>query len=104
MTFLRFDSELGAYESQAERLLEGWRAGEAEAIQIVRANFPPFLDDVVKWLPKRLTEEELRRFSPAVEDARVALARWYSFPDWGDRKSTRLNSSHPVLSRMPSSA
>ena len=24
--------------------------------------------------------------------------------DFGDRKSTRLNSSHPVLSRMPSSA
>ena len=24
--------------------------------------------------------------------------------DLGDRKSTRLNSSHPVLSRMPSSA
>ena len=25
-------------------------------------------------------------------------------PDAGDRKSTRLNSSHPRLSRMPSSA
>ena len=24
--------------------------------------------------------------------------------DWGDRKSTRLNSSHPSISRMPSSA
>ena len=24
--------------------------------------------------------------------------------DWGDRKSTRLNSSHSTLSRMPSSA
>ena len=23
---------------------------------------------------------------------------------WGDRKSTRLNSSHPTTSRMPSSA
>ena len=27
-----------------------------------------------------------------------------SFRNWIDRKSTRLNSSHPQLSRMPSSA
>ena len=33
-------------------------------------------------------------------------ARNGGFPDWlvGDRKSTRLNSSHPTTSRMPSSA
>ena len=38
-------------------------------------------------------------------------ARWdglpgkeFPAPGWRDRKSTRLNSSHPVLSRMPSSA
>ena len=28
----------------------------------------------------------------------------FAVPPKGDRKSTRLNSSHPVLSRMPSSA
>ena len=29
---------------------------------------------------------------------------WLIANGWGDRKSTRLNSSHPRLSRMPSSA
>ena len=29
---------------------------------------------------------------------------WRTAPLWGDRKSTRLNSSHERLSRMPSSA
>ena len=28
----------------------------------------------------------------------------YDIRDWSDRKSTRLNSSHVALSRMPSSA
>ena len=32
----------------------------------------------------------------------AALAKW--LPPYGDRKSTRLNSSHLRLSRMPSSA
>src|ERR1043165_1430685 len=42
----------------------------------------------------------------------IALYKKWSAPDnkvaaimgWGDRKSTRLNSSHVALSRMPSSA
>ena len=39
-------------------------------------------------------------------DAILAIAgRWRDEPELGlDRKSTRLNSSHPVSSRMPSSA
>ena len=30
--------------------------------------------------------------------------KWKIENSWGDRKSTRLNSSHPSRSRMPSSA
>ena len=40
--------------------------------------------------------------------ATLAVAVWFPTPGhaaaWGDRKSTRLNSSHVVTSRMPSSA
>ena len=32
------------------------------------------------------------------------LTNWYAQAEHGDRKSTRLNSSHLRLSRMPSSA
>ena len=37
-------------------------------------------------------------------DVFVALGGQHTDGDEQDRKSTRLNSSHPVLSRMPSSA
>ena len=39
----------------------------------------------------------------ALDDVEQALQRMYDIED-GDRKSTRLNSSHVALSRMPSSA
>ena len=35
---------------------------------------------------------------------KARLIREVNYPDWLDRKSTRLNSSHDVISRMPSSA
>ena len=38
-----------------------------------------------------------------IPDLRQALARYYA-RHFGDRKSTRLNSSHAITSRMPSSA
>ena len=37
-------------------------------------------------------------------DRYILLLRWQQLEDHTDRKSTRLNSSHPVSSRMPSSA
>ena len=38
-----------------------------------------------------------------IPDFKDVFAANYAFY-WGDRKSTRLNSSHPTTSRMPSSA
>ena len=47
--------------------------------------------------------------TPAHPEKSVALrlstyAKFKAAPGWTDRKSTRLNSSHRLLSRMPSSA
>ena len=56
-----------------------------------------------------ITEDELKKYLPkylSEENYKTLLAELKSFPyniD-GDRKSTRLNSSHPSSSRMPSSA
>ena len=52
---------------------------------------------VIIPLRKQLIEIERLRFPTGVAVATIISSG-------GDRKSTRLNSSHPVLSRMPSSA
>lgn len=70
------------YESQAESMLESWRAGEAGALQFFHERLPRMLDDRVKWLPKRLTEAELRAAVFDLDDARTAVARGYDFADW----------------------
>ena len=41
---------------------------------------------------------------PSAELIRAVVEMKQRNPNWGDRKSTRLNSSHRSLSRMPSSA
>ena len=52
------------------------------------------------WANKELTKKEYGEVSLKFK---VCNGRWYR--DWEtDRKSTRLNSSHRSLSRMPSSA
>ena len=47
-------------------------------------------------------EELIRRKVSAVVNASMSITGRY--PNLGDRKSTRLNSSHCLVSRMPSSA
>ena len=60
-------------------------------------------EDHLAWTAQRLTElgrSEERRVGK--ECSAVCRSRWS--PAWVDRKSTRLNSSHSAVSRMPSSA
>ena len=56
---------------------------------------------VPQWEPVRKAAEAAVRAVPGVKFAMVALTGERAA---GDRKSTRLNSSHVALSRMPSSA
>jgi hypothetical protein len=79
---LPFGSSVAQYEQQAESLLAGWRAGDADAVRLFREHYPPFLDDRITWLPKTLSETELRSVTLDVSDARVATARGYSIRDW----------------------
>ena len=70
-----------------------------------------------QWYPghmtkaRRMIEEDMRLVDVVIEvlDARIPYASRNPDIDRlsqgkGDRKSTRLNSSHPTTSRMPSSA
>ena len=79
----------GAYDKNAEK---------------VTAAFPAFLPKPATDATNRLTRLDLARWLAAPEHpltARVTVNRFWAMLD---RKSTRLNSSHIPLSRMPSSA
>jgi ankyrin repeat protein len=79
---LAFDSSLREYQAQAAALFDGWKAGDAGAIQIVKTKHPGFLDERIPWLPKKLTESKVRAVTLELADAELALARWYDFRDW----------------------
>ena len=80
--YLPFRAPLTAYEQQAERLLAGHRAAAPEAIDLFHKNHPRFLDDKVKWLPRRLSAAEIAGADLSPGDARLAIARWHDFLDW----------------------
>ncbi len=75
-------SALSEYEAQADALLEAWRAGDPDAARFFREHHPRFLDERVPWLPRRLSDQELRSVALDRSDARLATARGYSFRDW----------------------
>ena len=79
---LPFHADLPQYESQAAALLEAYRAGDPEAIQLIHQRHPRFLDEKTPWLPKDVSDEEIRGAGLDLADARMALARWYDFRDW----------------------
>lgn len=73
---------LATYEQQAEVLLAAHQCGAGRAIQLLNQSLPRFLDDQVKWLPRPLPDDEIRAARLTEEDARLAVARRYSFRDW----------------------
>jgi ankyrin repeat protein len=79
---LPFRAPLDDYERQARDLLEGHRTGDAIAIRVIQENHPRFLDETIKWRPKFLSSEDIQKAPFDLDDARLALARWYTFADW----------------------
>jgi ankyrin repeat protein len=82
MNPLPFRAPLRDYQQQAQALIDGWRTRDRAALEIIRRNHPRFLDEKITWLPKNITDEEATRVPIDLEDARLALARWYTFADW----------------------
>jgi len=79
---LPITASLEQYETQASELLRGHAQADAKALRLVHENHPRFLDPVVRWLPLRMPEAEISEALLDIGDARLALARWYSFRDW----------------------
>jgi ankyrin repeat protein len=79
---LPFRASLGEYQRQADELLAGWNAGDAAATRFFWGAHPRFRDDTAKWLPKNLSEAEIRSAAMDGADAKLAIARWYEFDSW----------------------
>ena len=79
---LPFDAALADYEKQAEELLEGHAAADEGALHFIHEHHPRFLDDEIKWLPKRLGPDDIRQAAFNLDDARLVVARGYDFADW----------------------
>jgi ankyrin repeat protein len=82
ITHASFRSNLDAYQAQADELLRGWNSEDHDAIKLAVHRHPKFLRPDVSWLPRHLTEGDIRQASFEMADARLAIARWYDFADW----------------------
>ena len=82
MKHLQLTATLQEYEAQADLLLRGHAEGDADALQIIHHHHPRFLNPEIRWLPLRMSEEEIRKSPFDGSDARLAVARWYCFLDW----------------------
>lgn len=82
LVHLPFDAPLADYVNQAEALLAGWNTGDVGAISVFRQSHPKFLDPKIPWLQRQMSDEEVRAVPIALDDAQMALARWYDFQDW----------------------
>src|SRR2546429_8632983 len=82
LTALPFRSPLAAYEQQAESLLAAQRAADPAALDLFHRKHPRFLDEKIKWLPKAIPDSEIGDAALTLDDARLAIARYYDFLDW----------------------
>jgi Ankyrin repeats (3 copies)/Ankyrin repeat len=84
MTFapVAWDAPIQAYQQQADEVLAGFRARVPGVLDAVHQAHPRFLDETVRWKPRDLTREQVAALPFDDEDARLAVARTYSFLDW----------------------
>jgi hypothetical protein len=82
ITPVSFRAGLYEYQQQADDLLNGWKAGNTDAIRIAVHKHPKFLRADVPWLPRKLTEADVRNATFGLPDAQMTIARWYDFADW----------------------
>lgn len=75
-------SPLALYEEQAALLLRGHASADPQAIKLIHERHPRFLDEKIRWLPKRISDTDIQNAPFDSGDARLALARWYDFADW----------------------
>lgn len=79
---LRFDAPLPAYELQAQQLIDGHRARDVAALELIRKLDPRLRTPGTRWLPLSVSREEVAQMSFELQDARESVALGYSFEAW----------------------
>ena len=79
---LPFSAPLSDFHQQAAELLAAHGAGHPDAIKLFHEKLPRFLDEKIIWLPKRIPDSEIQDAELTIDDAQMAVARWYDFQDW----------------------
>jgi hypothetical protein len=82
ITRLPFRASLHRYREQAGELLLAYRSGEPEAIRFLKHHHPRFRRTDIPWLPKALSDDEVRSAPVEPADAQLTIARWYDFQSW----------------------
>ena len=91
---------LDAYRRQAQELLDAWNADDPGAVEIFRHNHPRLLDETIPWLPKNLSESEVRSVSFESEGrAELVLARSLRLRSLGTAGGARRASNNAGLTR-----
>jgi hypothetical protein len=79
---LHFLAPLERYQEQASQLLAAHHAADPTALRVIHDHHPRFLDEVIPWLPRPLTPEDIAATPFDIADARMTVARAYTFLDW----------------------
>src|SRR5687767_11269554 len=82
MDRLPYRAALSEYQRHADVLLNGWTTGDERAIEFFWQQHPRFRRPDVLWLPREMDKSELQTQVMTINDAQLAVARWYDFRDW----------------------
>jgi ankyrin repeat protein len=82
LVHLPFDAGLVEYRTQAQQLLDAWKATDPDSIRLIAHHHPRFASPNASWLPKDSADEEIRTAAIDVPDAQLTIARWYDFASW----------------------
>ena len=95
-----------AIDAGNSRVKWGWHDGSgwSSLATVSLIEFAAANHDINPFAATHENPERIVISNVAGDDAHQLLINWTSIFDAEDRKSTRLNSSHSLTSRMPSSA
>jgi hypothetical protein len=79
---LPFRAPIDQYQQQAVDLFEAYHAGDSEALRRIKQYHPRFRDEKIRWLPKKVSDSEVRAAELTLADAELVVAGFYDFRDW----------------------
>ena len=82
MTRLPFDSSIDDYRRQAGELFQAYRSGDSAAIRHMKLYHPRYRDPMITWLARDVPDSMVQNDGLNLDDAQLALARWYDFQTW----------------------